>query len=149
KSRICGTWGRGLHFREGCLNLDGARNAGSEGTIVDRLFPCSFTDFGPCRLALTPPKLHPVQGARPAALRSRVREACPKKPGVYGMVAAHGELVYVGKAKNLRARLLSYFRPRSRDPKAGRILEHTGSIVWEVSPCEFAALHRELELIRR
>jgi excinuclease ABC subunit C len=65
------------------------------------------------------------------------------------MVDAHGELIYVGKAKRLRARLLSYFRPRSRDAKAGRIVTHARSIVWEASPCEFGALHRELDLIRR
>jgi excinuclease ABC subunit C len=70
-------------------------------------------------------------------------------PGVYGMVDGHGELIYIGKAKSLRARLLSYFRPHSRDPKAGRILGHTRAIVWELSPCEFGALHRELDLIRR
>jgi excinuclease ABC subunit C len=59
------------------------------------------------------------------------------------------ELIYVGKAKRLRRRLLSYFRRNSRDPKAGRILQHTASIVWEESGNEFAALLRELELIRR
>src|SRR5262249_59620109 len=59
------------------------------------------------------------------------------------------ELIYVGKAKCLRSRLLSYFRPRSRDPKAGRIVEHTFVIAWELATSEFAALLRELELIRR
>src|SRR5205823_6722999 len=62
---------------------------------------------------------------------------------------AAGELVYVGKAKSLRSRLLSYFRPNSRDPKAGRILEVTRLIAWEPAADEFAALLRELELIRR
>jgi excinuclease ABC subunit C len=65
------------------------------------------------------------------------------------MVDATGELVYVGKAKCLRARLLSYFRTNSRDPKAGRILEAARQIVWEVGASEFGALLRELELIRR
>jgi excinuclease ABC subunit C len=65
------------------------------------------------------------------------------------MVDAHGELIYVGKAKSLRVRLLSYFRRRSRDPKATRIVERTCSVLWEYCPSEFAALHRELELIQR
>jgi excinuclease ABC subunit C len=86
---------------------------------------------------------------RGPGLRARVRQDCPRRPGVYGMVDARGELIYVGKAKSLRARLMSYFRPRSRDPKAGRILAATRSIAWEVQPSEFAALLRELELIRR
>jgi excinuclease ABC subunit C len=65
------------------------------------------------------------------------------------MLNAVGELIYVGKAKNLRARLLSYFRPRSRDPKAGRIVHQARMLVWEPASSEFAALLRELELIRR
>jgi excinuclease ABC subunit C len=65
------------------------------------------------------------------------------------MLDIYGELIYIGKAKNLRARLLSYFRPRSRDAKAGRVVSQTHSIIWEASADEFAALHRELELIRR
>jgi excinuclease ABC subunit C len=81
-------------------------------------------------------------------LRAKVRKDCPRLPGVYGVVNVNGELVYVGKAKSLRARLLSYFRPRSRDPKAGCILRQARALVWEVLPSEFAALLRELELIR-
>jgi excinuclease ABC subunit C len=65
------------------------------------------------------------------------------------MIDAHGELIYVGKAKNLRARLLSYFRPKSREPKASAIVRETRLLAWEVGPSEFAALLRELELIRR
>jgi excinuclease ABC subunit C len=78
-----------------------------------------------------------------------MRQDCPRLPGVYGMIDPKGELIYVGKAKNLRARLLSYFRPHSRDPKAGRILKRTRTLVWEIAMSEFAALLRELELIQR
>jgi excinuclease ABC subunit C len=65
------------------------------------------------------------------------------------MLDGGNELIYVGKAKSLRGRLLSYFRRKSRDPKAGRIVARTRSIIWEHAPSEFAALLRELELIRR
>jgi excinuclease ABC subunit C len=65
------------------------------------------------------------------------------------MVNPKGELIYIGKAKCLRTRLLSYFRTKSRDAKAGHILHLTRRIVWEYTPSEFAALLRELELIRR
>src|ERR1700731_1903084 len=95
------------------------------------------------------PPLEAIHGHRPSRLREKVRKRCPRKPGVYGMVDATGELIYVGKAKCLRSRLLSYFRPNSRDPKAGRILGQTRTLVWEPAPNEFAALLRELELIRR
>src|SRR5207248_531125 len=78
-----------------------------------------------------PAVVQQVHAPRPSALRGRIREECPRRPGVYGMVDAHGELIYVGKAKSLRARLLTYFRPRSRDPKAGRIVQRTQAIAWE------------------
>src|SRR5262249_21747106 len=60
-----------------------------------------------------------------------------------------GELLYVGKAKGLRARVLSYFRPRSRSKKAGRLIRQAATLIWEPCASEFAALLRELELIRR
>src|SRR6516164_802313 len=119
---------------------------------MDRpLFRANLSHFGSCALSpeWAPPKLQLVTGRRTSHLRSEIRRLCPRKPGVYGMLDRHGELIYVGKAKSLRARLLSYFRRRSRDPKAGRILRQTDSIAWETSLNEFAALHRELELIRR
>jgi excinuclease ABC subunit C len=111
----------------------------------------AFTGFGPLALlpVVPPPPLHTIRARRPDRLRAHVRRACPRLPGVYGMVDASGALIYIGKAKNLRTRLLSYFRPKSRDPKAGRILKDTLTLVWEVAPSEFAALLRELELIQR
>jgi excinuclease ABC subunit C len=119
---------------------------------MDSLFSgCTFTDFGPDRLhpVAPPPPVQRIDGPGAARLRRGVRDDGPQRPGVYGMLDRHGNLIYIGKAKSLRTRLLSYFRPRSRDAKAGRIIDHTCAVVWEVCPSEFAALHRELELIRR
>lgn len=115
------------------------------------LFPVhAFAGFGPTvvRPADFDPLLGRVGSRKEHRLRAGVRESAPKLPGVYGMLGRQGDLIYVGKAKSLRARLMSYFRD-SRDPKAGRILQHTHTLVWETVPDEFAALVRELELIRR
>lgn len=110
----------------------------------------AFTGLGPSLLRpVAEAPLTVVTGRRARQLRTAVREQCPRKPGCYGMVDASGELIYVGKAKNLRSRLLSYFRPQSRDPKAGHIVGSTVLLAWEEGPSEFAALLRELELIRR
>lgn len=109
-----------------------------------------FMGFGQSRLAVPgpAPSLGLVQGDRPGRLKVRVRRECPRCPGVYGMINERGELIYVGKAKSLRARLLSYFRT-SRDDKAGQIVAQARVLAWEPGPSEFAALLRELELIRR
>jgi excinuclease ABC subunit C len=119
---------------------------------MDRLFPApEFSGFGPSSqdLVVTERPLVVVRAARSSGLRTLVRRDAGRQPGVYGMIDGTGRLLYVGKAKALRLRLLSYFRTKSRDPKAARILGLTRSIVWEPCPHEFAALIRELELIRR
>lgn len=118
--------------------------------------PCLFTTdaadgFGP---SLFRPPDRPVvgrgvKGSRPVRILKGVKGHAPKLPGVYGMIDGRGRVVYVGKAKSLRCRLLSYFRENSRAPKAGKILEHTRLLVWEEAADEFAALLRELELIQR
>jgi len=64
------------------------------------------------------------------------------------MIDARDRIVYVGKAKSLRSRLMSYFRENSRDPKAAKIIRHTRMLVWEQTGDELAALLRELELIQ-
>ena len=111
----------------------------------------TFAGFGPAGLSLAsePVAITTIRGRRPGLLRQGVREQAPRLPGVYGMLDATGELIYVGKARSLRSRLMSYFRPKSRDEKAGKIVAETRRIVWERSPTEFGALLRELELIRR
>lgn len=82
------------------------------------------------------------------AMLAAVRAAARNQPGVYRMLSADGEVVYVGKSKRLRSRLLSYFRCSYPEDKGARILRHAQSIDWEYTPSEFAALLRELRLIK-
>jgi excinuclease ABC subunit C len=120
----------------------------------------SFVDFGD-----DPLMPHPVadlarieacqandsntDSGRKNELRSLVSRYAPKVPGVYGMLDATNRLIYVGKSKMLRNRLLSYFMPNNSDEKAGRIIQAAQGIVWEKQPSDFAALLREQMLIRR
>lgn len=123
-----------------------------EGIVAPGLFePSAFTGFGPSRFrpVNTPSTGHGIRGRTQPKLLEGVKSHAPKRPGVYAMLDPRGRVVYVGKAKCLRVRLMSYFRTKSRDPKAGRILRHTRTLVWEHAADEFAALLRELELIRR
>jgi excinuclease ABC subunit C len=108
----------------------------------------SFTGFGPSALTGVEAPLVTIRARGPRRLRKAMRQYCPRLPGVYGMLDGAGELIYVGKARSLRSRLLSYFRP-SRDEKAGKIIEETRALMWEQTAEEFAAVLRELELIRR
>lgn len=80
-------------------------------------------------------------------LRHVTDHAAPR-PGVYRMLSEEGGVLYVGKSKRLRERLLSYFRAERRDKEA-RILREARAIEWTYTPSEFAALREELRLIKR
>jgi len=82
-------------------------------------------------------------------LQKQVAETCPAVPGVYGMLDRAGDLIYVGKSKSLRHRVMSYFTSCNKQEKAGRIIESARAVQWETHPSEFAALLREQQLIRR
>ncbi|MEO1619095.1 MAG: GIY-YIG nuclease family protein [Planctomycetota bacterium] len=90
-----------------------------------------------------------IGGTCKESLKRELRQACPRVPGVYGMLDRQGNLIYVGKSKSLRSRLLSYFSDANEEEKGGRIIENTRAIQWETQPSEFAALLREQQLIRR
>jgi len=80
-------------------------------------------------------------------LRAIARQA-RNVPGVYRMLGHDGEVLYVGKSKSLRTRLLSYLRARKGE-KQHRIIEACHTLAWDYEPSEFAALLRELQMIKR
>ena len=82
-------------------------------------------------------------------MRALVRGGSEDRPGVYRMLAEDGEVLYVGKSKQIRSRLMSYFRCAYPGEKGGRLLRQSYHIDWEYTPSEFAALLRELRLIKR
>jgi excinuclease ABC subunit C len=91
----------------------------------------------------------PTSDEQLAVMRAHVRDTAADRPGVYRMVAPDGEIVYVGKSKQVRSRLLSYFRCAFPEEKGARILRDAERIEWEYVPSEFAALLEELRLIKR
>jgi excinuclease ABC subunit C len=97
------------------------------------------------RQALSTPK---TSDEHLATMRAHVRASAKDRPGVYRWLSAEGEVVYVGKSKKLRTRLLSYFRC-TPDEKGSRICREATQVEWEYAPSEFAALLEELRLIKR
>jgi excinuclease ABC subunit C len=98
------------------------------------------------RRGLLPPVTTDEQLAR---MKAHVREHCTDRPGTYRFFSPDGEIVYVGKSKRLRTRLLSYFRCSYPEDKGARIVREAVKIEWEHAPSEFAALLAELRLIKR
>jgi excinuclease ABC subunit C len=109
----------------------------------------AVADFGadPFR-PFDPPPVCRADGRTRKKLRAGVRAECRNEPGVYGMLDEDGSLIYVGKSKRLRSRILSYFTPANRNEKSGHIIAQTRTLLWEPAPCEFSALLRELHLIQ-
>ncbi len=83
------------------------------------------------------------------ALREQVKGGATDRPGTYRFLGEGGEVLYVGKSKQLRTRLLSYFRASWPHDKGARILWRASRIEWQEEPSEFAALLRELRLIKQ
>lgn len=94
-------------------------------------------------------QLVPLPSTDLGQLLRRVRALAENRPAVYQMFDASGRVLYVGKAKRLRTRLLTYFRARYPDDKAARILYAAHEIRWEYVPSEFAAYLGELRQIRK
>ena len=87
--------------------------------------------------------------ANVAALRAHVKKHCEDRPGVYRMHTADGEVLYVGKSKRVRTRLMSYFRLPFPEEKGARLVREASRIDWEYVPSEFAALLLELQQVKR
>ena len=83
-----------------------------------------------------------------AALAHHARLA-PTAPGVYRMLDAAGDVLYVGKAKNIRRRLASYLRPTGHDARISRMIAATASVEFITTRTETEALLLEANLIKR
>jgi excinuclease ABC subunit C len=73
----------------------------------------------------------------------------PRKPGVYRMIAADGEVLYVGKARSLRSRVAAYTQPTRLETRLMRMVSNTRSMEFVVTDSEAEALLLENNLIKR
>ena len=79
-----------------------------------------------------------------------ILDTLPSKPGCYLMKNTAGEIIYVGKAINLRNRVRSYFHnPAELDIKTRQLVRHIVNIEWIVVGSELEALILEMNLIKK
>ena len=70
-------------------------------------------------------------------------------PGVYRMLDAQGAVLYVGKARNLRARVSNYARPSGHSPRIARMIAETRAMMFLTTRTETEALLLEQNLIKQ
>jgi excinuclease ABC subunit C len=79
-----------------------------------------------------------------------ILETLPTKPGCYIMKNATGQIIYVGKAINLRSRVRSYFQSgANHDHKTRQLVRHIVDLEWIVVGSELEALILEMNLIKK
>jgi excinuclease ABC subunit C len=73
----------------------------------------------------------------------------PNAPGVYRMMNAAGDVLYVGKARSLKKRVTSYAQGREHTNRIGRMVRETAAMEFVVTRTETEALLLEANLIKR
>src|SRR6266478_5146681 len=89
----------------------------------------------------------PIGAGRTALLRHA--KLAPSAPGVYRMLDAAGEVLYVGKAKSIKKRFTSYTRPAGHDTRIERVIASTAALEFVTTATETEALLLEANLIKR
>ena len=87
-------------------------------------------------------------GRGAAVIRSHWTHA-PIGPGVYRMIGADGEVLYVGKAKSVRRRIASYMRGAGHNGRIARMIALTASMVFVSTETETEALLLETNYIKQ
>ncbi|HLH93137.1 MAG TPA: excinuclease ABC subunit UvrC [Xanthobacteraceae bacterium] len=80
---------------------------------------------------------------------ARYAKLAPMAPGVYRMIGPAGEVLYVGKAKSLRKRVLAYARPTGHEARIARMIAATTALEFVTTGSETEALLLEANLIKR
>lgn len=73
----------------------------------------------------------------------------PNRPGVYRMLNAAGDVLYVGKAKSLKKRVTQYAQGRFHTNRIGRMVRETATMEFVVTRTEIEALLLEANMIKR
>ncbi len=79
----------------------------------------------------------------------RFAKLAPPTPGVYRMIGPGGDVLYVGKAKNLKKRIIAYARPTGHVSRIERMIAATATIEFVSTATETEALLLEANLIKR
>ncbi len=122
-----------------------AAEARAEAALERELAP----DDAPLDIGLDDAPAEPGRLARGAeAIREFWRHA-PIGPGVYRMIGAEGEVLYVGKARSIKKRIAAYIAPERQPTRIARMVAQTRSMVFVTTESDAEALLLEANLIKQ
>jgi excinuclease ABC subunit C len=103
----------------------------------------------PLELALEEAPAEPGPLARGAAVVKSFWKHAPLGPGVYRMIGADGDVLYVGKARSIKKRVQAYTTPERQSIRIARMVAQTVSMVFVTTATEAEALLLEANYIKQ
>src|SRR4051812_42038756 len=88
------------------------------------------------------------QPSLPAHIERAMIDEIPEAPGVYQFYGENGALLYVGKSRSLRTRVLSHFSSDLRSERGMELVQALRRIEWQRTAGELGALLREAKLVK-
>src|SRR5271168_3055547 len=118
---------------------------------IDETAPIDEADEAspPLDLDLDDTQAEPGPIARGAAVIKSFWQHAPPGPGVYRMIGDDGEVLYVGKARSIKKRILSYTTPERQSTRIARMISQTVSMVFVTTESEAEALLLEANFIKQ
>ena len=119
--------------------------ARAEAALERELAP----DASPLDIGLDEAPAEPASLARGAEAIKEFWRHAPAGPGVYRMIGAEGEVLYVGKARSIKKRIAAYTTPERQPARIARMISQTRSMVFVTTESEAEALLLEANLIKQ